>query len=661
MKSSNLIPLICIYLFIVGMKHSNAQTNIAGSSITLIGTDKASATDTSTILVNLPTTIQYGDVTFLFLGQSDAGDLNAPTDWIPIVSEGPNDINQKAFYRVYQAGQNSVLSFSGAKNNFVAIVTLRGVDPFNPVLDKWSGKDTDVGGSMICRNMGKVGHLGRAKATEPIATASNGVRFLTCMYDDPFIGEVFTSNSYTTTVMDILEAWANGDDGLMVAIEGTNGSNTSDRYIQGHDCVTGGGNDVVLSLTINPISNSSEVVIDLCENASSWTSANTLTISNDYQEGGHSIQATGSKNRDFSKNFATKNAVNNNTLSFWYYVSDVSLLNAGNQVELGSGGNSDINEYNWDIDLSSLQNGWNQIELPFWEADTTGGMPDLTQLNWFRLGRSKSDTLISRLDDIRLVRRNAPNEVAIDLCESTLDWNSANTLTTSTDYQEGNLSLQSTGSKTRDFSKNFATKNAGNNNTLSFWYYISDKSKMNNSNQVELGSGGTNDVNEYNWHIALNNLQNGWNKVELPFSVAGITGSVPDLTQLNWFRLYRSKSDTVTSRIDDIRLIYNNVSSSQTSVNHSNTRISSKHSFVTEQVHNFKIFPNPSHGQFKLLLNNTKDLATIRMFDIQGRIVLEQVSKEPITTFDVSNLAKGVYLVNVTNKQGSKNIQLVIH
>jgi hypothetical protein len=100
------------------------------------------------------------------------------------------------------------------------------------------------------------------------------------MYDDPFIGEVFTSNAYTTTAMDILEAWANGDDGLMVAIEGTNGSNTSDRYIQGHDCVKGGGNDVVLSITINPISNSSEVVIDWCENSSSWTSANTLTTSN---------------------------------------------------------------------------------------------------------------------------------------------------------------------------------------------------------------------------------------------------------------------------------------------------------------------------------------------------------------------------------------------
>jgi hypothetical protein len=661
MKSSKFPTLICIYLFIWGMMHyANAQTNIAGSSITLVGTDTASATDTSTMLVNLPTTIQSGDVTFLFLGQSDAGDLNAPSDWTPIVSEGPNDINQKAFYRVYQAGQNSVLSFSGAKNNFVAIVTLRGVDPFNPVLDEWSGKDTDVGGNMICGNMGKEGHLGRAKATVPIATASDGVRFLTCMYDDPFIGEVFTSNAYTTTAMDILEAWANGDDGLMVAIEGTNGSNTSDRYIQGHDCVKGGGNDVVLSITINPISNSSEVVIDWCENSSSWTSANTLTTSNIYQEGSHSVQATGSKTRDFSKNFATKNAVNNNTLSFWYYISDVSLLNGGNQVELGSGGTSNINEYNWDIDLSSLQNGWNQIELPFWDADTTGGTPDLSQLNWFRLGRSKSDTITSRVDDIRLVRRSAPSEVVIDWCESTTDWNSANTLTTSSDYQEGSFSLQSTGSKTRDFRKNFATKNAGNNNTLSFWYYISDKSKMNNSNQVELGSGGTNDVNEYNWHLALTHLQNGWNKIELPFSAAATTGGVPDLSQLNWFRLYRSKSDTLTSRIDDIRLIYNNISSSRTTMNPSNTSMPSKHSFVTERVHTFKVFPNPAHGRFKLLLNNPKDPVTIRMVDLQGRVVLEQISHEAVTVFDVAHLAKGIYVLNITNKQRSENITLVL-
>jgi hypothetical protein len=496
-------------IFLIGSLQSlNAQTSISGSSITLVGKDRAATTGSGNISVSLPSNIQPGDVTFLFLGQSDASDLQAPSGWTRIVTKGPDDINQEALYRIYQSGQSTTYTFGGAKNKFVSVVTLRGVDNNNPVRAQWNGKDTDRGGESTCSS----GHRGRAKATTSIATASNGVRFLTCMFDDPFIGEVFTSSSYSTRVMTILDAWKNGDDALMVAIEGTNGSGTANRYIQGSNCATGGGNDIVFSITINP------------------------------------------------------------------------------------GGSTP-------------------------PPPPTG-------------------------------------EVVIDFCESISGWSSSNNLVRSGTKQEGNYSIKTTGSGTNDFSKNFATKDAGNNNTLSFWYYVSDKSLMNSSNQVELGSAGGADANEFNWSINTSDLQNGWNKIELPFSDAGTTGGAPNLSQLNWFRLYRFKSGSVISRVDDIRLI--STSSNRTVVKDNNANTPSVQSFVTEQVDNFQIFPNPSNGYFKLLLNNPEDAATIRMFDMQGRVVLEQVSNAPVATFDVSNLAKGVYAVNVTNKQGSKNIQLVV-
>ena len=661
MKSINLTLLwLIMNLLTWGTLQSlYAQTSISGSSITLVGKDRAATTGSGNISITLPSNIQPGDVTFLFLGQSDASNLQASSSWTRIVAKGPDDINQEALYRVYQAGQSTTYTFGGTKNKFVSAVTLRGVDNNNPVLAQWNGKDTDRGGESTCSS----GHRGRAKATTPIATASNGVRFLTCMFDDPFIGEVFTSNSYSTRVMTILDAWKNGDDALMVAIEGTNGSSTANRYIQGSNCATGGGNDVVFSITINPANSTpppptGEVVIDLCESTSGWGSSNNLVLSSTKQEGNNSIKATGSGTNDFQKNFATKDAGNNNTLSFWYYVSDKSLMSSSNQVELGSAGRADANEFNWNINTSDLQNGWNKIELPFSDAGTTGGVPNLSQLNWFRLYRFKSGSVISRVDDIRLIRKASVSDVVIDLCESTSGWGSSNNLVLSSTKQEGNNSIKATGSGTNDFQKNFATKDAGNNNTLSFWYYVSDKSLMSSSNQVELGSAGRADANEFNWNINTSDLQNGWNKIELPFSDAGTTGGVPNLSQLNWFRLYRFKSGSVISRVDDIRLIRN--SSNQTVVSNNNQSTSSVRSFVTEQIDNFQIFPNPSNGYFKLLLNNPEDAATIRMFDMQGRIVLEQVSKEPVTTFDVSNLAKGVYVVNVTNKQGSKNIQLVV-
>lgn len=666
MKVLNL-RLLCFMMTLVisgTFQYLQAQTTISGSSITLVGKDRAATKSSGSISVTLPSNIQPGDVTFLFLGQSDATDLSAPSGWTRIVTKGPADINQEALYRVYQNGQSTTYTFGGTRNKFVSIVTLRGVDNNNPVRAQWNGKDTDRGGESTCSS----GHRGRAKATTSIATASNGVRFLTCMFDDPFVGEVFTSSSYSTRTMTILDAWKNGDDALMVAIEGTNGSSTSNRYIQGSNCATGGGNDIVFSITVNPSGSTpppppppstGEVVIDLCESTNGWSGSNGIVVGSDYQEGNGSIESSGQGTNDFQKSFAAKNAGTNDALSFWYYVSDKSQLTSNNQVELGSGGSADNSEYNWNLNVNDLQNGWNRIVLPFANAGTTGGTPDLTRLNWFRLYRFKSNPIVSRIDDVRLVQFATVNEVVIDLCESTSGWGSSNTLTTSSNYQEGNHSIKSVGSGTNDFQKNFATKNAGNNNVLSFWYYVSSVSRMNSSDQVELGSGGRADVNEYNWGISRNDLQVGWNKIELPFSAAGTTGGSPDLSRLNWFRLYRSKNNSITSRVDNIRLV-NIAGKTAAPTNPQKPNTSSTQSFVTEQVDNFKIFPNPSNGYFKLLLNNPEDAATIRMFDLQGRIVLEQISNEPVMTFNVSNLAKGVYVVNVTNKQESKNIQLVV-
>lgn len=512
MKNLNQIYLCGLaLLFSLGFSQFvAAQTSISGSSITIVGDDRASTTGSGTISIDLPSSIQTGDVTILFLGQSDASNLSAPSGWTRIEARGPDDINQEALYRVYQSGQSTRLNFGGTRNKFVYAVTLRGVDNNNPILASWEGKDTDRGGESSCSR----GHRGRAKATTSIATASNGVRLLSCMFDDPFVGRVYTSTSYNTRVMSILEAWKNGDDALMVAIEGTNGSNTSNRYIQGIDCETGGGNDIVFSISLRP----------------------------------------------------------------------------------------------------------------------SGSTPPPTG-----------------------------NEVVIDLCESTSGWSnsSSNSLTTSGTRRQGNGSIKSIGSGTDDFRKNFSTKNAGNNNTLSFWYYVSDISRMGSNDQVELGSGGRADVNEYNWEISRGSLSNGWNKIELPFSAANTTGGSPNTSQLDWFRLYRSKSDSITSRVDDIRLISSS-SNRNVAASNDNTAAPSNHSLVTEQVNNFKVFPNPATGQFKLLLNNENDPVMVSMFDIQGRLVLQQQSNDLITTFDISNLETGIYVVNVTNKAGSKNIRLVI-
>jgi len=147
----------------------------------------------------------------------------------------------------------------------------------------------------------------------------------------------------------------------------------------------------------------------------------------------------------------------------------------------------------------------------------------------------------------------------LDNCDATTGWTAgANSLTLNTvDKKEGSGALQALGSGTEEFRKIFSSVNTGasvTNGSISFWYYVSDASQFASNNQIELGSGGAPDVNEYSWNIGP--LNNGWNFIIKSFSTAGITGGTPNLNAINWFRIYHSKTAAITTRIDDIKIIY---------------------------------------------------------------------------------------------------------
>jgi hypothetical protein len=247
----------------------------------------------------------------------------------------------------------------------------------------------------------------------------------------------------------------------------------------------------------------------------------------------------------------------------------------------------------------------------------------------------------------------------IDACESTNGWVSSNSLTRSGTRQEGSYSVKSIGSGTVDFKKVFSNIDGSNHNVLEFWYYVSDVSQFQSSNQVELGSAGGADQNEYNWNLATGVLSNGWNKIQLPFSTAGITGGTPDLSQLNWFRLYRFKNGSVTSRVDGIKLICDPSKSNGIVVSHNKER--KEPSVTVVPIDNFEVYPNPARGAFKIFLNDAEEHpVVIQVRDLQGRVVLQGSSNQAVKEFDISRLTSGVYFVTVSNEYGAKTKRLVV-
>mgnify|MGYP001029983646 CR=1 FL=1 len=149
----------------------------------------------------------------------------------------------------------------------------------------------------------------------------------------------------------------------------------------------------------------------------------------------------------------------------------------------------------------------------------------------------------------------------LDDCDATTDWKSSSGLSLNeTDQQQGRGCIEFTAASTDEFKKVFfpSYNSFGTvaDTELRFWYYISDVTQLETSGQVELGSGGKPDQEEYNW--SMPELTNGWNFITLKISEAGKIGS-PDLSRINWFRIYRFKTGEVTSRIDALQLIDPNV------------------------------------------------------------------------------------------------------
>ena len=147
--------------------------------------------------------------------------------------------------------------------------------------------------------------------------------------------------------------------------------------------------------------------------------------------------------------------------------------------------------------------------------------------------------------------------IYLDDCDLPKDWGGSGIISlNSTDQQEGLACLEFNGSATDEFKKVFSTPyNSGaaaETSKLQFWYYVSDASLFQVNNQVEIGSAGGPDQDEYSW--SLSGLVDGWNLLSLNISEAGVIGA-PDLTAINWFRLYHFKDGDMTTRIDAIEIV----------------------------------------------------------------------------------------------------------
>ena len=176
---------------------------------------------------------------------------------------------------------------------------------------------------------------------------------------------------------------------------------------------------------------------------------------------------------------------------------------------------------------------------------------------------------------------------------------------------------------------------------------MSDPSQFQSSNQVEIGSSGRPDDNEYSWNLG-SSLSAGWNFIQLNTKVAGKIGN-PDLSAINWFRLYRKKNGSVTTRIDAIQLLGEN----GLSLNDFN------------QKEDFGIYPNPVESDLYFDFSLTKSTKiSITIVNLFGQVVSKSLNNHVLNPgshnlkIPLGHLKTGAYIakINIDGMASTKKI-----
>ena len=65
-------------------------------------------------------------------------------------------------------------------------------------------------------------------------------------------------------------------------------------------------------------------------------------------------------------------------------------------------------------------------------------------------------------------------------------------------------------------------------------------------------------------------------------------------------------------------------------------------------------YPNPTRSIVTLMVVGNKDRAEVEVYDIYGRLVMQQITSNENTNLNVSKLTSGVYMIKV--KRGDEEI-----
>lgn len=256
--------------------------------------------------------------------------------------------------------------------------------------------------------------------------------------------------------------------------------------------------------------------------------------------------------------------------AFWFYVEDVTKL-TDLYVELGSYDGQTF-ELEWDIDLATIQSGWNWITLKASDAKRPNGVLDLNNLIRTRVVIEGAPTVVkfdcfvvvdstlegafNPIED--KIELNPIDSVIIDNCESEWGYSDRAAEITEEQKMEGYASVVvnsgELATKVVNVGKTDLLYNPYRSNNeigVSFWMYLYDASKITSAKLVLLNDIGG--ANSATWTIT-EGFVDGWNWVALGVE-AGVFTTAFDADNIKYVQFGVEATESVDALVDRVSVI----------------------------------------------------------------------------------------------------------
>ncbi|MBR4867580.1 MAG: metallophosphoesterase [Clostridia bacterium] len=310
------------------------------------------------------------------------------------------------------------------------------------------------------------------------------------------------------------------------------------------------------------------------------------------ENGFQTVKGTAASSVTFSKSISPAISITDYdkaylALNLKFYISDPTQLKTAGapQIELTSSGKCDVNELHWNFSSLTLKAGWNDLTLDFSDGVPTGGELDITKINYMRIYAFFSASVEVGFGPMTIIttRGGARFDGSLAIVKEGMSampqsaeaWFSpsitnkdpllisdfdntdqipvtdscgANTKTYTIDGGATVLNCNVAGGQWISLRHETLPSTTGialpaghgmADLGLAFRVYIEDVSAITSAN-IELANTAM-DTNEISWNLAginkVQQLQNGWNEVVLPFNTRnGTTNGDFTISQIKWWR-----------------------------------------------------------------------------------------------------------------------------